>query len=66
MPRLTWRKSSYSGSGQDDCVEVAPHPDGPILYRESDHPGAVGRATAPGWAAFLRAVKADRCAAGPR
>nr|WP_078647954.1 DUF397 domain-containing protein [Streptomyces rimosus] len=54
MPRLTWQKSSYSGSGQDDCIEVTPHP------------ATVGRATAPSWAAFLRAVKADRCAAGFR
>ncbi|KOT98735.1 hypothetical protein ADK70_06275 [Streptomyces rimosus subsp. pseudoverticillatus] len=66
MPRLTWQKSSYSGSGQDDCLEVTPHPGGPILYREGDHPTTVGRATAPSWAAFLRAVKADRCAAGFR
>ncbi|WP_030372807.1 DUF397 domain-containing protein [Streptomyces rimosus] len=62
MPRLTWQKSSYSGSGQDDCLEVAATCVGPVLYRESDRPGAVGRATAPSWAAFLRAVKANGCA----
>ncbi|MEV5595929.1 DUF397 domain-containing protein [Streptomyces sp. NPDC052496] len=66
MPQLTWQKSSYSTHGHDDCVEVTEKPGGPVLYRESDHPGAVGRATAPSWAAFLRAVKADRCAVRAR
>ncbi|WP_078587084.1 DUF397 domain-containing protein [Streptomyces rimosus] len=47
MPRLTWQ---------------TPHPGGPILYREGDHPATVGRATAPSWAAFLRAVKSNGCA----
>ncbi|OKI10181.1 hypothetical protein A6A06_06170 [Streptomyces sp. CB02923] len=58
MPRHTWRKSSYSGSGQDDCVEVATQPGGPVLYRESDLPAAVGRCARPVWGAFLRDVKA--------
>ncbi|KOT62040.1 MULTISPECIES: DUF397 domain-containing protein [Streptomyces] len=62
MSQLAWQKSSYSTHAQDDCLEVAAPRVGPVLYRESDRPGAVGRATAPSWAAFLRAVKADRCA----
>ncbi|WP_030660673.1 DUF397 domain-containing protein [Streptomyces rimosus] len=66
MPQLIWQKSSFSTHAQDDCLEVAAPTGGPVLYRESDHPRAVGRATAPGWAAFLRAVKADRCAPGRR
>ncbi|MFH8405455.1 DUF397 domain-containing protein [Streptomyces sp. NPDC018019] len=66
MPRLTWRKSSYSGSGQDDCVEVARYPGGPVFYRESDRSGVIARAAAPSWAAFLRAVKTGGSAPGPR
>ncbi|WP_234319502.1 hypothetical protein [Streptomyces rimosus] len=36
---------------------MTPHPGGPILYREGDHPATVGRATAPSWAAFLRRLR---------
>ncbi|MFH9425301.1 DUF397 domain-containing protein [Streptomyces sp. NPDC017529] len=59
MPQLVWRKSSYSAHPQDDCVEVAASPDGPVLYRESDRPGEVAHATRHAWAAFLRAVKSS-------
>jgi hypothetical protein len=46
--RLRWRKSSYSGNGGSDCVEVATgrpgivavrdskNPDGPVLVIRSD------------------------------
>ncbi|WP_275128538.1 DUF397 domain-containing protein [Streptomyces monomycini] len=44
---------------QDDCVEVAASASGPILYRESDHPGGVAQATGHAWTAFLRAVKSS-------
>ncbi|MEU2794608.1 DUF397 domain-containing protein [Streptomyces sp. NPDC007100] len=57
MPRLTWRKSSYSGSGQDDCVEVAVSPSGRVLYRESDRPAQIARITPDTWSAFLTRVK---------
>ena len=39
---LRWRKSSYSGNGGGNCVEVAA--DGPILVRDSqDRTGTVLR-----------------------
>lgn len=38
---LMWRKSSFSGSREDDdCVEVAPLPDGGVALRDSKHPEA--------------------------
>ncbi|WP_206506933.1 DUF397 domain-containing protein [Streptomyces chrestomyceticus] len=58
MSQLVWRKSSYSAHPQDDCVEVAVNPNGPILYRESDRPGEIARARPHTWSAFLDCVKA--------
>jgi hypothetical protein len=39
MSELTWRKSTFSGAGAD-CVEMAAHPAGPVLVRNSHHPDA--------------------------
>ncbi|MGW1076203.1 DUF397 domain-containing protein [Streptomyces sp. NPDC002537] len=41
MPDLIWQKSSFSGSGQDDCVEIAVTPGKLINLRESDRPDTV-------------------------
>ncbi|MEU2794609.1 DUF397 domain-containing protein [Streptomyces sp. NPDC007100] len=57
MLSLTWHKSSYSTHGNDDCVEVAVSSGGPVLYRESDRPGEIGRATGHTWCAFVRSIK---------
>lgn len=51
---LRWRKSSYSGSGGGDCVEVAAGPDA-VYVRDSKAAGngpvlRVGRLQ---WAAFV-------------
>ncbi|MCC3771014.1 DUF397 domain-containing protein [Streptomyces sp. UNOC14_S4] len=35
---LNWHKSSFSGSGQDDCIEIAEAPGGKVRLRESDFP----------------------------
>lgn len=35
MSDLTWIKSSYSGAGQANCVEVAVLPDGGRAVRDS-------------------------------
>ncbi|GLW10105.1 hypothetical protein Misp01_52340 [Microtetraspora sp. NBRC 13810] len=54
---LVWRKSSYSGGG-NDCVEVAEQ-DEMILVRDSKDPGGpVLRFTGREWFAFWRGMKA--------
>ncbi len=55
---LHWRKSSYSGNGGGDCVEVAGH-DGMILVRDSkDHGrGPIHRFTVAEWRAFLASIR---------
>jgi hypothetical protein len=51
---LRWFKSSYSGSGGGDCVEVAAGPDA-VFVRDSKVAGGgpVLRITRDGWAAFV-------------
>lgn len=54
---LTWRKSSYSGSG-DNCVEVAALPGGGQAVRDSKNPdGPVLTFTPDEWNAFIEGVK---------
>ncbi|MFD3486283.1 DUF397 domain-containing protein [Streptomyces sp. NPDC058665] len=55
---LTWFKSSYSGSGGDNCVEVATQPHA-VLVRDSKDP-RIGRLTLTptAWAAFTAHVAA--------
>ena len=54
-----WRKSSYSGSGGGECIEVADAP-GAVLVRDSKNPDgprlAFGRQA---WVAFAAQLKAD-------
>ncbi len=59
MPQLKWQKSSYSTSGQDECIEAAVGLDGRIRVRESDAPHVVLAASRSAWGAFLKTVKAD-------
>jgi uncharacterized protein DUF397 len=48
----TWFKSSYSGGGGDNCVEVAAQPES-VLVRDSKDTGRTPLAvSAPAWAAF--------------
>jgi hypothetical protein len=51
---LRWFKSSYSGSGGGDCVEVAAGPDA-VFVRDSKVAGGgpVLRITRDRWAAFV-------------
>ncbi|MGW3563260.1 DUF397 domain-containing protein [Streptomyces sp. NPDC000941] len=58
MSQLAWRKSSYSGGGNGNCVEVAVSADRLILLRESDAPDVVAVTTRPRLAAFIAAIKA--------
>ncbi|MFD8812116.1 DUF397 domain-containing protein [Streptomyces sp. NPDC059627] len=55
---LSWRKSTYSGPGGDDCLEVAPGHPTLTPVRDSKNPlgpKLVFRSAA--WSAFVEAVK---------
>ncbi len=53
---MKWQKATYSGEG--NCVEAAPLPDGGVAVRDSKDPtGPVLRLTSQQWQAFIRAVK---------
>jgi hypothetical protein len=55
-----WRKSSRSGSGGNECVEVAIGPTA-VLIRDSKNPDdGVLRVTPRSWLDFLRGVKAGQ------
>ncbi|MFH8471694.1 DUF397 domain-containing protein [Streptomyces sp. NPDC018000] len=57
-----WRKSSYSGGANGECLEVADgYPDIPV--RDSKTPGGPALVfSADGWSSFVTAVKGDRMA----
>jgi uncharacterized protein DUF397 len=51
-----WRKSSYSGSGGGECVEVGAGTS--VFVRDSrDHAGAVLSFTADAWSAFVGSIR---------
>ncbi|MET8181691.1 DUF397 domain-containing protein [Streptomyces sp. NPDC005336] len=53
-----WRKSSFSGNGEDNhCVELL-IADGKIKLRESDAPADIITTTPGGLGTFIRAAKA--------
>ncbi|UQI43770.1 DUF397 domain-containing protein [Streptomyces sp. HU2014] len=53
---ITWQKSSFSGGGGEQCVELATHADD-VLIRESDTPTHIIRTTAATARAFLTRVR---------
>ncbi|NEE32757.1 hypothetical protein CH313_18485 [Streptomyces sp. TSRI0384-2] len=55
-----WRKSSYSGTNPDQCLEVSDGHVGVVPVRDSKLAGAgpVLHITRPAWAAFVRMAKA--------
>lgn len=57
---VTWCKSSYSGSGGGNCVEVSTREvAGRRLVRDSKHPnGAVLAVVPQEWKTFITSVKA--------
>ena len=58
---LTWRKSSYSGNGGGNCVEVARNIPGIVAVRDSKDPhGSVLTLGAGVWRGFVDDVKAGR------
>ncbi|MFD8967481.1 DUF397 domain-containing protein [Streptomyces sp. NPDC059568] len=54
---IKWQKSSFSGGGGEQCVEVALH-NGEILMRESDDPNVVTTTSQAKFTAFIKGVKA--------
>jgi hypothetical protein len=58
MTQLVWQKSSFSGGGNGDCVEVATAPDGLVHLRESDRPDEIVTTTRVKLDAFVKGVKA--------
>jgi len=58
LDRRRWRKSSYSGNGGNDCVEVAAS--GRVLVRDTkDRTGPMLRFSPQAWRRFADRVKAD-------
>ena len=54
-----WRKSSYSGNGGGNCVEVARNLPGIVAVRDSKDPhGPVLTVSADDWAAFITRLRA--------
>jgi hypothetical protein len=62
MMATNWRKSSYSGSGQSDCVELALS-DGAVGIRDSKNPQtphiSVGREALANLLTQIKAGKLD-------
>ncbi|TWP50626.1 DUF397 domain-containing protein [Lentzea tibetensis] len=55
MAEAEWRKSSYSGGQESDCLEVAPG-----RVRDSKNPGPVLDFSRTAFAGFVAAVKDSR------
>ena len=54
-----WRKSSYSGNGGGDCVEVASSLPGVVAVRDSKNPdGPVLILSKDAWASFITRLQA--------
>jgi hypothetical protein len=60
VQRLAWRKSSFSGGGENDngCVEVAAVPAGVAVRDTKDRSLAAHVYPGPAWRALLAAVRA--------
>lgn len=57
MPEAVWRKSSYSGEGGNECVEVALLGDGAAVRDSKDPLGGFFGLPGAGWSAFLAVLK---------
>jgi hypothetical protein len=59
LPASAWRKSSFSGSATQNCVEVATIAAVAVAVRNSRDPGGPAlRFTTAEWVAFLHGVRA--------
>ncbi|MEV4379056.1 DUF397 domain-containing protein [Streptosporangium sp. NPDC049644] len=57
-PNLTWRKSTLSGTNNDNCVEVANLSDDSRAVRDSKDPnGPVLSFSPDGWRSFTNGIK---------
>lgn len=54
---LNWRKSSYSGNGGGECVEIGASPGAVVVRDTADRTGPVLRFTAAAWRRFADQVK---------
>lgn len=55
---LRWRRSSYSGNGGGNCVEVADNLPGIVAVRDSKDPGGPSVAFARDtWSEFVEGIK---------
>lgn len=55
-----WRKSSYSGASEGNCLEVADNLPGIVPVRDSKNPAGPALAFSdPTWGAFLAMLKRD-------
>jgi uncharacterized protein DUF397 len=60
LSHATWRKSSYSSSTGQNCVEIATHVSGDVAVRDSQSPsGAVLLVSRADWRAFVRGLRED-------
>ena len=58
LNELRWRKSSHSGNGGSDCVEVASSRTGFVLVRDSkDREGPRLALSGRAWSAFVEKIK---------
>ena len=54
----SWRKSSYSGNGGGDCVEVARSLPGVVAVRDSKNPdGPILTFSRDEWASFITRLR---------
>ncbi|WP_405662874.1 DUF397 domain-containing protein [Streptomyces sp. NBC_01166] len=49
---LAWFKSSYSGGGGDNCVEIAVYPEAVLVRDSKDMQGDVLTVSPRAWSAF--------------
>jgi Domain of unknown function (DUF397) len=59
LSHAEWRKSTYSSSTGQNCVEVATNLPGIVAIRDSKHPDGLRLlVSVAGWRAFVRVLKA--------
>ncbi|MBO8186595.1 DUF397 domain-containing protein [Streptomyces spirodelae] len=59
LPELPWFKSSYSGSGGGNCVEVAHAPTAVHVRDSKDQRGPVLSVAPAQWVAFIERVRVE-------